>query len=86
MNIKPAQKQSRAISRTQIMDIAKILRNATMAKTSKEAIIRDFARYFDAVDRFFDHKMFINIASGALDADFRTEMYSMFKEKENGEV
>lgn len=70
----------RKLSRTFMMDVAKIVRNEAIAKTGKISLARKLANYFAVQDQFFDRTTFMQIAVGDLDVDPKTEAYTLLKD------
>lgn len=69
------------LSRVHMMDIAKLIRNLPINAPARETVRRALANYFETVDPFFDRQRFLDIATGTLASDVKTEPYSFIKEE-----
>ena len=66
------------LNRTQLMDIAKIIRNTSMNNEIRITLSNSIAQYLLLHDSLFDATRFKKIATGKIDVDNRTEAWSMF--------
>lgn len=79
-------KKTKPFSRKNVMDFAKVIRNANISNASRSVILKDLAEYLASEDPFFDKPMFTGIATGKYESDFRTRKHSKIQEKHNGIV
>jgi hypothetical protein len=75
--------KAKSFSRLILMDMAKVIRNCNISENNRILIGRDLATYFQTKDPFFDRKTFMQIVSGQLNFDTKTEAYSTYEGKQN---
>lgn len=71
------------IKRKHTSDIAKVIRNLPIGKNHKIIVYRALAAYFEQDNPLFNRQMFVAIASGSEEIDFKTEWKSLIKENED---
>lgn len=69
------------ISRRHFTDFAKIIRNT--CGNNRENVARAFANYCEVWTTAFDRKSFMQIATGKVEGDPKTDVYSLLKESIN---
>jgi hypothetical protein len=73
-------KRYRRFTKVHIIDIAKCIRNTNISSNARLMVARNIANYFATIEQFMDRGQFIQIASGQVEDDPKTQAHSLYSE------